>query len=112
MPFANTSTSPGTRVSEGTKRVGSAGFGRSDGEVGMDPELEELIAAEELRYEPAPVQEGGYHRVGGMQEGGVQVTPGCEGYFELCVKSVEAILWDPEAEVQTDDSAAKRLVSR
>lgn len=103
MPFVNRNNG----VSEEMKRLGSGGW-KGEGDVEMDPELAELVASDESVYDPAERQlsrEGS----GGMHEPGTRVTPGCEGYFELCVKSVEAVAWDPEAEEELDlDPRSKR----
>ena len=105
MPFAN----PSTKITSQMKRLGAGGLGRGGGESNLDSELEDLIVSDEERYEDAqPLGASQYHPVGGIDEPGMVVTPGCEGYFELCVKSVEAVLWDPEAEEAEDDVDIER----
>ena len=110
---------PSVNVTEELKRVGAGGWSRGragQGEVELDRELEELIASDQPQAVPGQQQpqqptqtSGGYHRVGASQssssvstpahEGEVdEVTGGTEGYYELCVRSVEAVKWDPEAD--------------
>lgn len=101
MPFV----SPSAGIRRQMKQLGAGSFGRGEGEVESDPELEELIASEERSYETQPVESEQMHRAGGVEEAGTEVTPGCEGYYELCVKSVEAVSWDPEAEEETSLSS-------
>ncbi|WVF68000.1 hypothetical protein IAT40_002762 [Kwoniella sp. CBS 6097] len=67
---------------------------------------------------PSTASSGGYHRVGSGSASAAGTSPGStaaatataaspativsgderEGYYELCIKSVEAVKWDPEAE--------------
>ncbi|KAK6906752.1 hypothetical protein L486_04523 [Kwoniella mangroviensis CBS 10435] len=99
------------------------GWGKSDAsEVEDDKELKALLEEDQpptsaqaqtqipRRSTGSPTT--GYHRVGGgttektpastARNGGIdEVTSGQEereGYFELCVKSVEAVRWDPESD--------------
>lgn len=103
MPIIN--PKPSNRVAEGMKRLGSGRCSKGGGEVDVDPELADLMASDEGTYDkPVSSSLGQSTRAGsgGMQEEGTQVTPGCEGYFELCVKSVEAVSWDPESEANKE----------
>ena len=98
MPFP----SPSTKVSERMKRLGAGGWGQAGDEEGeSDPELDELIASDEGHSEDRSARGFGYHRVASGVEEGTEVTPRCEGYFELSVKSVEAVWRDRDVEEES-----------
>lgn len=104
--------------------MGAGGWrgGEGAGEVEVDRELEELMRSDQPEGS-RPVQGmsnsgggggGGYHRVGSSTapevnepviprsievDGG---TAGIEGYYELCIKSVEAVRYDPEVDDADD----------
>ncbi|EIW69969.1 hypothetical protein TREMEDRAFT_61736 [Tremella mesenterica DSM 1558] len=94
---------PPAAVAEKLKRLGAGGWG--DGPVEMDSELEELISADTTTPSSMLSQHGnggGYHRATSpfneKSEMDEMVTSESEGYFELCVRSVDAIKYDPEEE--------------
>jgi NADH dehydrogenase [ubiquinone] 1 alpha subcomplex assembly factor 1 len=114
---------PSGIAEEDAKRAGAGGWGRGKGEVEVDSELEELMRSDQPS---APVREAPrasparpspsaskYHTLNAQPEhevdeldldspeaaGGVEtVQVDSEGYYELCIKSVEAVRWDPETE--------------
>lgn len=102
-----------------------------DRDVEMDVEMEELIRSDRpasaapgpaARAAPLQGQSGNYHRVGSTSvplntEGTgspaaaasgsgsalqANVSGEQQGYFELCVKSIEAVRWDPESESESE----------
>ncbi|KAL7422325.1 hypothetical protein Q5752_002971 [Cryptotrichosporon argae] len=89
------------------RRMASSGWGRADGED-IDDELAGLIASDRPRgpsppstLAPTQTTSPGYHRVGQTQavpESTVVNAPADEGYYELCIKSVHAVRYDPEAD--------------
>lgn len=102
-------------------RIGAGGWGRGQkGDVEVDSELEELIRSDHPsapeRPSPPPSRPSSgaskYHTVGStsnttyetpaqpeeMGNGIDSVGMDSEGYYELCIKSVEAVNWDPESE--------------
>lgn len=100
------------------ERMVAGGWGRPEAEE-MDVELEQLIRSDSVIDRSAkgtegvverPLVGGGkYHQVGtpsitvsGLEgpgtSAGAGVVEGSEGYYELCIKSVEAVRWDPEEE--------------
>lgn len=107
-------------VAEQMKRLGAGGWGRSQGGIEMDKELEDLIASDQPQQQkpaerlPSIPAAGKYHRVGSDSAPGPDaalpatqaeeaqgvnaesVRPDSEGFYELCIKSVEAVKWDPE----------------
>lgn len=110
---------PAATAEDEAKRIGAGGWGRGQqGDVEMDAELEELIRSDQpaTAETPAPARpqsgssgSGKYHTLGtstpapshSYEEGDVLadgVGPESEGYYELCIKSVEAVNWDPEAD--------------
>ncbi|KAK4686323.1 NADH dehydrogenase [ubiquinone] 1 alpha subcomplex assembly factor 1, partial [Tremellales sp. Uapishka_1] len=99
LPATSTSSVSGPEAG----RIAAGGWGAPSLEdVEGDRELEELIASDS----PST----GYHRAGqavSSREGDdTSVTQGSEGYFELCVRSVQAVRWDPEVDEEpTEDGA-------
>lgn len=116
---------PPTNAEDEAARIGAGGWGRGQGNVEVDSELEELIRSdhpsapspERPSVSPARPSSGAskYHTVGSstntntaaydipppaedMGNGVDTVGPDSEGYYELCIKSVEAVNWDPELE--------------
>lgn len=113
------------------QRMGAGGWrgGQDAGEVEVDKELEELMRSD-LPYgqdsasaasRPAVNSSGSggggggsYHRVGTTVAPANTEQPitrfvdssdspaGVEGYYELCIKSVEAVTWDPESDDADD----------
>jgi len=88
------------------ERMVAGGWGRPEASE-MDVELEELIRSDNESVVDRPgarsIGGGKYHQVGTPPvrvstsvEGGTGVVEGSEGYYELCIKSVEAVKWDPE----------------
>jgi NADH dehydrogenase [ubiquinone] 1 alpha subcomplex assembly factor 1 len=95
---------------------GGADSGEGGRDVHVDEEMEALMrsdlpAGAELPgrvKRPEQVKGGGaYHRVGSAslpREVAEEAVPQSvqdvpeEGYYELCIESVEAVRWDPEAE--------------
>lgn len=83
--------------------MAAGGFGRPGVDEEPDAELEELLASDRPAGMPAPsyakpAVAGAYHRVGSAGPAPV-LTPHAldrEGYYELCVRSVEAVNYDPE----------------
>lgn len=114
---------PPTTAEDEAKRIGAGGWGRGQGDVEVDSELEELIRSD---HPSSPVSErptaptrpssgaSKYHTVGStsspsasyempvqaeeLGNGVDSVGVDSEGYYELCIKSVEAVNWDPESE--------------
>jgi NADH dehydrogenase [ubiquinone] 1 alpha subcomplex assembly factor 1 len=100
------------------KRVGAGGWGRGkDEEVEVDSELEELMRSDqpsspqaERPRTPNRPSSGKYHTLNAQsvaddidlgtpeETGSDTVQVDSEGYYELCIKSVEAVRWDPETE--------------
>jgi NADH dehydrogenase [ubiquinone] 1 alpha subcomplex assembly factor 1 len=113
---------PPTTAEDEAARIGAGGWGRGQGNVEVDSELEELIRSdhpsgperERPSASPARPSSGSskYHTVGSStnttyetpvqaeetSNGTDTVGPDSEGYYELCIKSVEAVNWDPESE--------------
>lgn len=111
-------------VTERMRQLGAGGWrgGKDSGEVEVDEELEELMRSDMPREaRPAPTRSlsqssgggaSGYHRVGGAApvDSAQPISrpvadgpaAGVEGYYELCIKSVEAVKWDPEADDSED----------
>ena len=112
---------PSGIAEEDAKRAGAGGWGRGKGEVEVDSELEELMRSDQPstpvreapRASPARPSTSKYHTLNAQPEvevdeldldshegmGGVEtVQVDSEGYYELCIKSVEAVRWDPETE--------------
>ena len=110
-----------TTAEDEAKRIGAGGWGRGqESDVEVDSELEELIRSDQpsttqqASQAPARPSSGSskYHTVGSTSsanyEAPVQaeetnhgtdaVGTDSEGYYELCIKSVEAVNWDPESE--------------
>lgn len=107
-------------VAEDLKRLGAGGWGKGGGEVTVDRELEDLIASDQPHGSTSNRRSdvsgsvsrptGAYHRVGSTATSDAvshsqeteAVAPAAqaeaEGYYELCIKSVEAVKWDPEAD--------------
>lgn len=107
---------------EQAKRAGAGGWGRGEGEVEVDSELEELMRSDQPST-PAPARPQAsnparptaskYHTLNAQpevdeldfdeettEEGALEtVQMDSEGYYELCIKSVEAVRWDPETDV-------------
>lgn len=106
---------------------GGADAGKGGKEVYVDEEMEALMRSDlpagaqlpgrvqQQQQQPQsqqavsrPSATGGYHRVGSasLPPASVEEVPPAptaegtpeEGYFELSIKSVEAVRWDPEAE--------------
>jgi NADH dehydrogenase [ubiquinone] 1 alpha subcomplex assembly factor 1 len=114
------SVPPGV-AEEQAKRAGAGGWGRGKGEVEVDSELEELMrsdqpstpaAAPPRPSSPARPPGSKYHTLNARpevdefdleeettEEGALEtVQMDSEGYYELCIKSVEAVRWDPETD--------------
>lgn len=108
-------SAPPTTAEDEAKRIGAGGWGRDKGDVHVDQELEELIRSDHPApgETPAPARPASkYHTLGstpparpaaqgediGTAAGTEAVGMESEGYFELCIKSVEAVNWDPEAD--------------
>jgi NADH dehydrogenase [ubiquinone] 1 alpha subcomplex assembly factor 1 len=95
--------------------------GRGKGEVEVDSELEELMRSDQPSTpaptptrpaSPARPTASKYHTLNAQpevdeldldaetpEEGALEtVQMDSEGYYELCIKSVEAVRWDPEAD--------------
>lgn len=113
-------------ASQQIQRMGAGGWrgGKGSDEVEVDAELEELMRSDmprEIRDAPArpasaSLSSGGgstgYHRVGGVaptdaaqpisRPSADGELADIEGYYELCIKSVEAVKWDPEADDSED----------
>ncbi|WVW80965.1 hypothetical protein I302_102956 [Kwoniella bestiolae CBS 10118] len=113
-------SAPQTQQQQGLLRSFKlGGWGKSDvNEANEDTELKALLEEDQPSAPSAPTPQrktaaspssgGGYHRVGATQASTsnsvaadtVNATGSGqeerEGYFELCVKSVEAVRWDPE----------------
>lgn len=114
---------PPNAAEDEAARIGAGGWGRGQGNVEVDSELEELIksdhpSAPSERPSPSPARPSPgaskYHTVGSSTKSstaydtpspaeetgnGVDtIGPDSEGYYELCIKSVEAVNWDPELE--------------
>lgn len=115
---------PPTTAEDEAKRIGAGGWGRGQqSDVEVDAELEELIrsdhpsTAEAPSPAPTPAHSPSrptaskYHTIGAgantsydetttpsADTGSDSVGVESEGYYELCIKSVEAVNWDPESE--------------
>jgi NADH dehydrogenase [ubiquinone] 1 alpha subcomplex assembly factor 1 len=111
---------PPVMAEEQAKRAGAGGWGRGKGEVEVDSELEELMRSDQpsspapAQSRPSPARTPGskYHTLNAQpevdeldlnvdesQEGALEtVQMDSEGYYELCIKSVEAVRWDPETD--------------
>jgi NADH dehydrogenase [ubiquinone] 1 alpha subcomplex assembly factor 1 len=108
---------PPAIAEEQAKRAGAGGWGRGKGEVEVDSELEELMRSDQPstpaveRSRPARPSGGKYHTLNAQVEvddfeldapadtpAGETVQADSEGYYELCIKSVEAVRWDPETD--------------
>lgn len=89
-------------------RSAAGGWGAPDSKEAPDAEVAELIASD-LGRTPGggePGKLGGYHRVsegnvpGSAEDSSFADTNDAlatgEGYYELCVRSVEAVKYDPE----------------
>jgi len=86
-----------------TERIRTIGFGLlgcGRGEEGMPTPkpLRRVLSTHDQRYNLGRA-DGKQVEKGKKDSRGV-VRPGDEGYFELCVKSVEAVCWDPLSEDQ------------
>lgn len=113
---------PPGMAEEQAKRAGAGGWGRGKGEVEVDSELEELMRSDQPSTPaPAPSRPSSparptaskYHTLNAQpevdeldlesdlsEEGALEtVQMDSEGYYELCIKSVEAVRWDPETDV-------------
>ncbi|KAL1409566.1 hypothetical protein Q8F55_003551 [Vanrija albida] len=96
------------------RRVAAGGWGVPGQNEAADPELEALMASDRpaaaAPLRPVAAAVGGYHRVGSRaaarevtaedEDGGeVEELAGPQtGYYELSLRSVEAVRYDPEAE--------------
>jgi NADH dehydrogenase [ubiquinone] 1 alpha subcomplex assembly factor 1 len=104
------------------KRIGAGGWGRGKGEVEVDRELEELMRSDQpstpetnrsqSQSTLSRPSSGKYHTLNAQnpveeieldmdtpeEAGSETVQVDSEGYYELCIKSVEAVRWDPENE--------------
>jgi len=113
------SVPPGV-AEEQAKRAGAGGWGRGKGEVEVDSELEELMRSDQPSTPATPPRPSSparppgskYHTLNAQPEvdefdleeettedGALEtVQMDSEGYYELCIKSVEAVRWDPETD--------------
>lgn len=120
IPVSGTPTQ--AQITELRRRAG-AGFGKGGGQEAPDHFVEAMLAEDGITVKGVkadPVRAAGYHRAGQTSseevyedeeevevserderssgQGSVKVTPWSEGYYELCIKSVEAVNYDPMAE--------------
>jgi NADH dehydrogenase [ubiquinone] 1 alpha subcomplex assembly factor 1 len=84
-------------------RIAAGGWGRAGAEEDMDVEVEELMKSDGVASGKYHVARPGAAAASAPADGSgaevERVDMTSEGYYELCVKSVEAVRWDPE----TDD---------
>lgn len=99
-------TPPPGVIGEDKKRAGAGGW-KGEGKVEVDPELEQLLASEDAAHErPIDIEslQGASlqaKELSDLHKSADEIAAGAgggEGYFELCIKSVEAVRWKPEAE--------------
>lgn len=100
------------RAAQQGHRVAAGGWGAPGPNEAPDAEMAELLASDlgDASYARAPAQSGqagGYHRAGdssaaemlldeaARSEAGLEEV-GEAGYYELCVRSVEAVRLDPD----------------
>ncbi|TXT04233.1 hypothetical protein VHUM_04231 [Vanrija humicola] len=99
---------------EKNRRVGAGGWGTPGAGEAVDPELEALMASDQpaqaqRRFFPrSPAAASGYHRVGataappaeeeGADDAALEHTGPQTGYYELALRSVEAVRYDPEVD--------------
>lgn len=79
-------------------RAGAGGWGIPKPNEEPDAELEELVESD-LGASAKSISRGGYHRVGQApvtRNAETADVATAEGYYELCVRSVEAVVYDPE----------------
>ena len=110
------------------RRKAGAGFGKGGGHEAPDPVVEEMLRNDGIVIEgnkARSIRATGYHQVQPTRndtvetddtevpealrtkdEGSVKVTPWSEGYYELCVKSIEAVNYDPMAEDEAESVEA------
>lgn len=86
--------------------MGAGGWGAPGRDEEIDPELEDLLATDRPAGAAPSVQRttqsptsSKYHRVGTAEPAPVlppTETKGTDGYYELCIRSVQAVKYDAE----------------
>lgn len=97
-------------------RVAAGGWGTPGANEEPDAEMAELLRSDlgdaAFARQPPRASAGGYHRVGEAAEAFLDEAERAEagiedvgeaGYYELCVRSVEAVRLDAEGEVAEED---------